>query len=103
MAEFLFLGPCSVRIDGKGGAKLAHAGAHTFLHLSIAFRAVLGKPANHLCDQRSYCAELRRTETARCAGRRAQANSAGHERAARVIGDAVLVAGEPGTVESDRK
>src|SRR3546814_9368482 len=84
MAEFLFLGPCSVRIDGKGGAKLADAGAHAFLDLSIAFRAVLGKPATHFCDQRPDGAELFSPEAARGACGGAEANAAGDEGTARV-------------------
>jgi len=48
-----------------------HLGAHLFLDLGVAVRAVLGDAVEHVGNQVANLAKLGRAEAARRAGRRA--------------------------------
>src|SRR5690606_13318477 len=87
-------------VDGEGVAKFANPAAYALFYLTVAVFAIPRKPFDDFCNQSADFPELGGAESARRPGRGAEADARGDERATCVERDAVLVAGQPGPVES---
>ena len=72
---------------------------HSIFYLRVALLAILGESVEHVGDHVADLAELGGAESAGRAGGRSDADAAGLDRGQRVVGDAVLVAGDAGALE----
>eukprot|EP01035_Chromulina_nebulosa_P032523 gene32523-43451_t len=86
-------------VDREAGAEGGDAFADGGFDLAVAGLAILAQAVEHVGDHVADLAELGRAEAARGAGGGADADAAGLGRRERIVGDAVLVAGDAGALQ----
>src|SRR5882672_456370 len=89
----------SSNIDGKPADELRHLLPHGRFDQRILLDAFLRKDIEHLDDQLAHLLELGDAETARGAGRGAEADARSDRGLLRIEGNAVLVASDVGAAE----